>query len=162
MVKAKETWRERLGSTAKKQNLPRVSEVTGNMTRKWGEGKMVIPSPVEVDALMKNVPEGKLMTINQIRAYMAKKYNANFGCPITTGIFVGMAAKAAEEDKAEGKKDITPYWRTIKEKGILSEKYPGGVAEQAKKLKAEGHTIEKDKAGNPKKIKDWEKKLVEI
>ncbi len=162
MAKLKETWKEKLGSTAKRQNLPRVFEVEGNMSRKWGEGTCVIPSPVEVDALMKSVPEGKLITINQIREYMAKKYNATFGCPITTGIFVGMAAKAAAEDAAAGKKDITPYWRTMKGKGELNEKYPGGIAEQAAKLKAEGHTIEKDKAGKPKRVKGWEDKLVKV
>jgi hypothetical protein len=32
--------------------------------------------------------------------------------------------------------------------------------EQSKKLKAEGHTIEPDKKGKPKRVKDWEKKLV--
>ena len=73
-----------------------------------------------------------------------------------------MAARAAEEDREEGKKDVTPYWRTIKEKGILNEKYPGGIEEQAKKLKAEGHEIENGRDGKPKRIKDWEKKLVEI
>jgi hypothetical protein len=73
-----------------------------------------------------------------------------------------MAARAAEEDAAEGKKDITPYWRTMKGKGELNEKYPGGVNEQAKKLKAEGHDIEKDKAGKPKRVKEWESKLVKI
>jgi alkylated DNA nucleotide flippase Atl1 len=73
-----------------------------------------------------------------------------------------MAARAAEEDRLEGIEDVTPYWRTIKEKGLLSEKYPGGAAEQAKKLKAEGHEIEKDKTGKPKTVKDWEEKLVEI
>jgi hypothetical protein len=79
MVKFKETWKEKLGSTARKQSLPRVSVVEGKMTKVWGEGTFVIPSPVEVDALMKTVPEGKLITINQIREYMAKKYNASFG-----------------------------------------------------------------------------------
>jgi len=73
-----------------------------------------------------------------------------------------MAARAAEEDKAEGNKNVTPYWRTMKGKGELNEKYPGGVAEQAKKLKAEGHTIETDKAGKPKRVKDWEEKLVDV
>ena len=73
-----------------------------------------------------------------------------------------MAARAAEEDREEGNKDITPYWRTIKEKGILNEKYPGGIEAQAKKLKAEGHEIVSDRSGKPKKIKDWEKKLVDI
>lgn len=73
-----------------------------------------------------------------------------------------MAARAAEEDMAEGKKDITPYWRTMKGRGELNEKYPGGVTAQAAKLKAEGHTIENNKAGKPKRVKDWENKLVKV
>jgi hypothetical protein len=48
----------------------------------------------------------------------------------------------------------------MKGKGELNEKYPGGLTEQAKKLKAEGHEIEKDKAGKPKRVKEWESKLV--
>ena len=72
-----------------------------------------------------------------------------------------MAARAAAEDAAEGGADITPYWRTLKGKGELNEKYPGGVAEQAEKLKAEGHEIEPDKAGKPKRVRDWEAKRVE-
>jgi hypothetical protein len=73
-----------------------------------------------------------------------------------------MAARAAEEDELAGKKDITPYWRTLKGKGELNEKYPGGVDAQAKRLKAEGHTIEVNKTGKPKRVKDWEKKVVSI
>ena len=79
MVKLKETWREKLGSTARRQNLPRVVEVSESMSKKWGEGTCVIPSPIEVDKVMKSVPQGKLITINQIREYMAKKYKASFG-----------------------------------------------------------------------------------
>jgi len=73
-----------------------------------------------------------------------------------------MAARAAEEDREEGSKVITPYWRTLKGKGELNEKYPGGVDAQAQKLKAEGHDIEKDKSGKPKRVKDWESKLASI
>jgi hypothetical protein len=79
MVKSKETWRQKLVSTTQRQNLPRVSAVDPRMSKKWGEGTVVIPSPVEVDALIKTVPRGKLITINQIREYMAKKYHASFG-----------------------------------------------------------------------------------
>jgi hypothetical protein len=79
MVKLKDTWREKLGSTAQRQNLPRVIEVDGKMSQKWGEGTCVIPSPVEVDTLMKSIPVGRLITINQIRVYMANKYHASFG-----------------------------------------------------------------------------------
>jgi hypothetical protein len=73
-----------------------------------------------------------------------------------------MAARAAEEDIADSKKNVTPYWRTMKGKGELNEKYPGGVIAQSAKLRTEGHEIEKDKAGKPKRVKDWESKLVKV
>jgi hypothetical protein len=79
MAKLKLSWREKLRSTAEKQGLPRVVEVDENMSQRWGTGTVVIPSPLEVDALMKSVPAGKLITINQIRAFMANKYHATFG-----------------------------------------------------------------------------------
>jgi alkylated DNA nucleotide flippase Atl1 len=158
VAKLKKSWREKL---ADDKDLPRVVEITANMSQRWGTGTVVIPAPREVDEIMRSVPRGKLITINQIRARLAKRHGASIGCPITTGIFSGIAARAAEEDAAEGKKDITPYWRTLKVGGVLSEKFPGGVEAQAKKLRAEGHTIETNKKGKPKKVKDFEKALVE-
>jgi hypothetical protein len=59
---------------------------------------------------------------------VAKDNKATIGCPITTGIFAWIAAHAAEEDLADGKKRVTPYWRTLKTGGELNAKYPGGVA----------------------------------
>ncbi len=78
-----------------------------------------------------------------------------------TGIFAAIAARAAEEDAAEGKKDVTPYWRTVKTGGALNEKYPGGAEAQAAHLRAEGHEIVSGKDGRPRKVKDFETKLVE-
>ena len=62
----------------------------------------------------------------------------------------------------EGKQDITPYWRTLKAGGQLNEKYPGSVETQAARLREEGHTIEANKNGKPKKVRDFEKALVEL
>jgi hypothetical protein len=36
------------------------------------------------------------------------------------------------------------------------------VEDQAIKLKAEGHTLELDKKGKPRRVKDWEAKLVVV
>jgi len=36
---------------------------------------------------------------------------------------------------------LTPYWRTLKNKGEINPKYPGGVEAQIEKLEAEGHSI---------------------
>ena len=87
----------------------------------------MIPAPREVDALMKQVPTGGVVTINELRAALAKKHKADFACPITTGIFSWIAAHAAAEAEAEGKKRITPFWRTLKTGGEVNPKYPGGV-----------------------------------
>lgn len=149
----KKSWQEKL---ADDKGLPKVEKITDKMSKRWGRGTVVIPAPREVDQIMKKVPKGKLTTINQIREVLARKHGATIGCPITTGIFAWIAAHAAEEAAAEGKKDITPYWRTLKSKGELNEKYPGGIKAQAARLKAEGHTV---LPGNPPKVKDFEKFL---
>ena len=49
-------------------------------------------APREVDAVMRHVPKGKLITINEIRAALAKKHKVDVCCPITTGIFAWIAA----------------------------------------------------------------------
>ena len=158
MSKARKSWQEKL---ADDKGLPKVAEITDKMSKRWGTGTVVIPAPREVDEIMKKVPRGKLITVNQIRTLLARKHGATIGCPITTGIFLNIAAKAAEEAAAEGKQDITPYWRTLKSGGELNEKYPGGTEAQAAHLEEEGHEIEPGKGKKPPKVKDFEKALVE-
>jgi hypothetical protein len=137
MAKRK-TWREKLADS---KDLPRVVKITGKMSKRWGSGTVVIPAPVEVDAIMKTVPVGRLITIDEIRGRLARKHGATIACPITTGIFAWIAAYAAEEAAQEGDADITPYWRTLKAGGELNPKYPGGVAGLKRLLREEGHTV---------------------
>ncbi len=134
----KKSWREKL---ADDKGLPKVGVIGPRMTRRWGEGTFVVPAPREVDALMKTVPKGKVTTINELRAALAVRHGVNVGCPITTGIFAWIAAHAAEESASEGRKRITPYWRTLKANGELNPKYPGGAEGVARKLRQEGHRI---------------------
>ncbi len=76
MAKLRKSWREKL---ADDKGLPRVVEVTGKMSTRWGTGTVCIPAPIEVDEAMRQVPEGKLTTINEIRAFLARKHGATFG-----------------------------------------------------------------------------------
>ena len=137
-MKARKSWREKLADS---KGLPKIGEVTGKMSARWGKGTMVIPAPVEVDALMKRVPKGRVVTINELRAALAARHKVSFACPITTGIFSWIAAHAAEEASAAGAKRVTPYWRTLKTGGELNPKYPRGAEGVAKRLRAEGHRI---------------------
>jgi len=136
--KMKKSWREKL---ADDKDLPKVCDVRAGRGIRAGEGRMVIAAPREVDALMRQVPKGRVVTINELRAALARKHKADFACPITTGIFSWIAAHAAAEDEAAGKKRITPFWRTLKAGGEVNPKYPGGVESVAKRLRAEGHKL---------------------
>lgn len=141
-MKAKKTWREKLADA---KDLPKT---------------MVIPSPPEVDQVMRLVPKGRLATINEIRACLAKKHGTDIACPMTTGIFAWIAAHAAEEARAEGKKEITPYWRTLKTGGELNPKYPGGIPALTKLLRAEGHRVVKK--GGKHLVADFDQKLAAL
>jgi len=121
--------------------LPSVVPITGKMSRRWGTGTVVIPAPREVDEMMRKVRKGRLTTINHIRQALARTHGATIGCPITTGIFAWVAAHAAAEDEAEGRKRVTPHWRTLKSDGELNPKYPGGLEAHTARLRAEGHKV---------------------
>ena len=152
----RKTWKEKLHGN---KDLPKVNKLNGKAAEKWGEGTIAIPAALEIDGLMRKVPKGKLTTINSMRNKIAERHNATIGCPITTGIFTWIAAHAAEEEKAEGKKRITPWWRTLKNGGLLNPKYPGGVQRQMELLEAEGHKIV-PKSKKNFRVHDYEKKLV--
>ena len=142
------------------KDFPKIKTIPKKLHKSWGIGKFVMPSPLEVNSLMKKVSKGKLTTINQLRGILTKKYKTTTACPIVTGIFVIIAARAAEEELKEGKKKVTPYWRTIKSNGIINEKYPGGIAAQKKILKQEGHIILSK--GKNYIVENYQNKLLKI
>jgi len=136
-VYTRRSWREKLHNP----DLPKVVEIPPKWQKRFGAGAMLVPDPREVDALIRRVPAGSVITVSKLRARLAAKYAADVTCPLTTGIFVRIAAEAAEEDARAGKRKITPYWRVVKEDGSLNPKFPGGVRRQIERLRAEGHRI---------------------
>ena len=154
-MRRKKSWQEKL---ADNKGLPKVTRIDERMSQRWGSGTLVIPAPLEVDALMRKVPKGKLTTINQLRSALAERHGATIACPITTGIFAWIAAHAAAEAHDEGKKRITPYWRTLKADGELNPKYPGGIEHLTELLSEEGHRVVRK--GKRYFVNDFEAKLV--
>jgi hypothetical protein len=138
MATKRKTWREKL---ADDKDLPRVVKISPQQRKRFGQGTCVIPAPREVDALMRKVRPGKLITIAELRSTLAEKYDATMACPICIGIFAWIAAHAAAEDEAAEKSRVTPYWRTLKTNGELNPKYPGGYQRQMARLIAEGHRV---------------------
>jgi len=153
----KKSWTEKLEDS---KDFPRVVDITEKMSKRWGTGTIVIPAPMEVDEMMRKIPEGKLTTINDIRAALARKHNATIGCPITTGIFANIAAHAADERRQAGEENITPYWRTLRKDGVINPKYPGGVEEMRVLLEGEGHEV--IQKGKKFVVTDYEKALAKL
>src|SRR5690554_5142420 len=118
---AKTSWRAKLDRAG---DLPKVVQLDEKQAKRWGGETCAIPSPREVDSLMRQVPEGRLTTIDQMRAAIARRHRAATGCPITTGIFAWIAAHASAEAANDGELEVTPFWRTLKAKGELNPKYP--------------------------------------
>ncbi|HMK46391.1 MAG TPA: MGMT family protein [Methanocella sp.] len=131
------SWLEKLHDS---KDLPRIV-VLDKQTKSASVETCVIPAPLEVDEVMRKVPEGRLITINDIRAILARKHGTTFGDLTATSIFSNIAALAAVEAAEAGHDDITPYWRTVQENGALREKYPGGAEGQKALLEKEGHTV---------------------
>ena len=156
-MKTRKTWRDKLENPP--EGLPKVVSGPPKWEKRFGGRRVLVATPLLVDGLIQKVEKGKLVTINQIRGRLAKDFEADSTCPLTTGIFVRIAAEAAEEDLQMGRQEITPYWRVIRDDGSLNEKFPGGVAAQAAHLREEGHTIEPAKGKKPPKVKDFEKAL---
>jgi len=158
MSKPKKSWREKLADS---KGLPKVETIDEKcMSARWGSGTFVIPAPLEVDGVMRQVPKGKLITIDEIRKILARKHGANIACPITTGIFAWIAAHAADEAASQGEKRITPYWRTLKTRGELNPKYPGGIENLKARLTSEGHQIVQK--GKRYLVRDFERSLVAL
>ncbi len=126
------SWREKMNRPAK------VIDIPPKMQKRFGSGKMLIPCPLDVDALIRTIKRGTLSTQSQIRDRLARAHQADAACPIATGMFVRIAAEAAEEDLRSGKQRVTPYWRVRRDNGTLNEK----LRKQAARLRDEGHVLE--------------------
>ena len=142
----------------KDAGMPKMQIITYEASiQKYGGNRMYFAPPLAYDRIMKTIPYGKVVTVGEIRAYLARTNGADFTDPITAGIFVSIAAWASFQRTG----DETPYWRTLKAGGELNPKYPGGIDAQKEKLEAEGHTIiQKGRKNIRFYVKDYEKVMV--
>ena len=138
MRKTKTSWRAKLH----KPMRPKLVAVPDGMVKRLGPGMMLIPTALELDAMIRKIPRGDVSTLAEIRRRLAHWHNVDVTCPLVTGIFLRVVAEAAEEDRQRGREDVTPYWRVVRDDGKLNAKFPGGVEAHGQRLRAEGHRVE--------------------
>lgn len=113
-------------------------------------GKMLLPSPTTVEALIKKIPQNKLITADLLRKVLADQFRVQATCPVTTQ----KALKAIANESGKN----AAYWRVIKKNGELFAIFPGGAEAQAALLRKEGFTI--DATGKAPKVINFSDNLV--
>jgi alkylated DNA nucleotide flippase Atl1 len=106
-----------------------IVEIAPNRLRYFGgPGQMLLPSQATVAALVATVPQGKLITMQQILHQLAAQFGVRGTCPVTTRkALQGLAQRRAS----------LPYWRVVKSSGELYSFFP----QQAALLTGEGFTV---------------------
>jgi hypothetical protein len=115
-----------------------IVDIPPNRIRYFGgPGKMLLPSPATIAALIKKIPERRLITTSLLREELTEQFEVEGTCPITTQ----NSLQAVAYDTS----DSVAYWRVIKANGTLMTKFPGGVAGHAARLREEGFAIDESR-----------------
>lgn len=115
-----------------------------------GTGKMLLPGPATVAALIEKVPEHSLITTRLLCQELTNQFKVKGTCPVTT-------QKAVQAIAHNSTKKV-PYWRVIQGNGALMSRFPGGVDGQTTLLRKEGFAV--DRKGNVAKVKNFRESLV--
>lgn len=119
-LKKKKTWSEKF-------NARTIPEITST-ERKFADipegAMMLIATPAIIEAYIKEIPAHETRSIADIRKDLAEEYEAEYTCPVTTGIFLRIVAEKNYEQYEKGTplKDIAPFWRVIDAKSPTAKK----------------------------------------
>ncbi len=87
-----------------------------------------ISTPKKINKRIRRTRPATAITIAQLRERLAKSANADFTCPLSTGIFLRIVAEAALEALAAGDSidEVTPFWRVVEPGSALATKLSCG------------------------------------
>ena len=89
---------------------------------------MFIATPKLIDQYINEIGVGKRIDLKTMRKDLAIEHNADYTCPVTTGIFLRIVAEANYEKLQQGKhlEEITPFLRVIEPNSPLAKKLTFG------------------------------------
>lgn len=128
------SWTDKLQSNKQ----PVVKRIIKDFADIPAGSSMLIATPEIIEAYIQHLPKGKSGTLQTLRKDLAATFNAEYTCPVTTGIFLRIVSEAAYEQLLQGKKlaSITPFWRVVNEDSPLARKLSFGtefIGEQRRK-----------------------------
>jgi alkylated DNA nucleotide flippase Atl1 len=103
-----------------------------------GGRSLLLPTPLLVAEQVAAIPRGSVLTMSQLRAALAKRFEAGTTCPLMTGIFATIIAGVVLEDLGQRRKPRWPIWRLVRDDGTLHPKWPLDPLYRATMLRQEG------------------------
>ncbi|HRH99924.1 MAG TPA: hypothetical protein PK006_02630 [Saprospiraceae bacterium] len=137
-MRSKTSWKEKMD----KHSKPEVIKGPEEWNLRYGGEKMTIPTPRQIESIINSISKGKIMLVSQLKEQLCELNNADYACPLTTGIFLRIVSEYAMELQSQGAKKIPPYWRIVKDDLSPNEKLSGGADFQMNQLKSEGFQFE--------------------
>ncbi|MEM1437363.1 MAG: hypothetical protein AAF769_03925 [Pseudomonadota bacterium] len=85
---------------------------------------MFVATPQIVDAYIRDIPKGESRSIVRMRNELARQWNAQATCPVSSAIFLRISAQAAIDEMGDGKPvtEVAPFWRVISSKDKVAKK----------------------------------------
>lgn len=101
-------------------------------------GRLLLPTPLLVGEAVAAIPRGRVMTMKQLRAALAERFEADTTCPLMSGIFATILAGVVLEDIGQQRAPRWPIWRLVRDDGTLHPKWPLDPRYRATRLREEG------------------------
>jgi hypothetical protein len=128
-----------------------IVDIPPNRVKFFGAtGRMLLPSPATIEALIQKIPLNQLITTNLLRKKLTEQFNVQGTCPVTT--------KKALQAIANSSSKHVAYWRVINQNGGLMSYFPGGVEGHATLLRKEGFAMDANEKAP--KVKQFKESLV--
>ncbi|MEZ4361241.1 MAG: hypothetical protein R3B48_13740 [Kofleriaceae bacterium] len=116
---------------------PRVVVITDERDPDGPAGRRLLPSPLELEELIRRIPRGRVLRLAEARATLAIKFRADYACAKSVHSALLLVAEAAREERGRAGPP-TPYWRVVNDDGSLVRALPDGEAHLAAKLEEDG------------------------
>jgi hypothetical protein len=133
----KKSWLDKLNENKE----PKMKKIDIDFADIPAGSNMFIATPKLIDQYINEIGVGKRIDLKTLRKDLAIEHNADYTCPVTTGIFLRIVAEANYEKLHQGihLQEITPFWRVIEPNSALSKKLTFGqdfLLEQIEKERA--------------------------
>ena len=133
----KKSWLDKLNENKE----PKIKKIDIDFADIPAGSNMFIATPKLIDQYINEIGVGKRIDLKTLRKDLAIEHNADYTCPVTTGIFLRIVAEANYEKLHQGihLQEITPFWRVIEHNSALAKKLTFGqdfLLEQIEKERA--------------------------